>query len=1501
MIVLGNGTNIVIAGAAADIVSVGAGTATILGDEGQSLVIRDPGTQVITQRIVETLNDAAGGHDRISATAAVSVVMGGGGNDFITATNPAGAGQVPKFIVLGDAGRAEFSGSGRLLEIFTKSPNTGAADTINLANADDVVFGGDGGDTIDAAEGNNVISGDHGHATFNVEGQLRTIYTTNMTSGGSDTIVSGAGNDLIIAGAAGDTISSGAGNDLIFGDHGEVIGNIRLTQLPLNTFVSDFTFTSIATQTIDTGGDDFINAGAGDDIVIGGQGFDRIRGESGNDDIIGGHNVADGSDTGDWIDGGSGHDVIAGDNAYMHREPRTTDTRWRTLAGTEILGVDGNGSVTTTHQQDPNSRPKRTLTLLNHSTTTAAGVYGNDIIAGGSGDDMIFGQLGNDAIQGDGSVLSVTGQLALNVTATHRSVDDFDGVGTDGDDFIEGGGGNDIILGNLGQDDLIGGSSSLFGTPAVGDRPDGNDVIFGGSGTRAARNDFGDESLNGHARDADVILGDNGNIFRIVGVNGIAGQNYVPFTYDTYGPMRIVPRTTQYLDYAFGDASNNAFSDQLHGEAGDDIIRGMSGNDVIFGDGQDDDLIGGQGHDRIFGGSGEDGIIGDDGRIFTSRNGLTEERHGILTPAVQANINLSNTLIGAITNITGRLKKSVDLASYRLGGHDVIYGGLGDDFIHGGFGDDAISGAEATAAWFLATPLGDASVLNYDATTRMFAAYNPKDPLLKNSGFLLNFEATDADGNKISDGMDSLFGDEGNDWLVGGTINDRMFGGMGDDLLNGDDNPDTNGGLNNAPDAPLYADADFAFGGGGFDVMIANTGADRLIDWVKRFNTYIVPVIATATSPASVSPTVLRDPSPILTQFLRDLAFSSGFDKDTDPLSNEFHAELGIVTNEDGQTWFDQQWQHPNRDPEPGNLSTGIDTRGGYETLPVAGIRIVQTSGITVNEYRASNMVLIALTSPPLQNVLLTIVSLNTAEVIVNTSTLTFTPLNWNIPQAAKVTGVDDSIIDGHKDVNVTISVNTALSASSYAGVAPKTVVVTNQDNDLSTSTINGPTAVTAVQRPTITWTNDPAAAGYDVWISNVSTRQNPFLVATSSTNSFTPSADLGIGVFDLWVRSFRTDGIKGRWSAVYRIQINTPVSMTTPAAVQPTSRPTIKWAPLIGAVRYDVWINNLTTGQSQVVRYLNVTTNSWTPPADLPISAYRMWVRGIDASGRFAQWSVAANFRVASAPTPIDPVASTFDRTPTFTWTPVTGAVTYSFQLRNLTTGVTVHNILNLPAPTWTAPTDLPTGNYRWWSIAIGPNSLAGNWSAPTDFSIGGFAKFTTPSGTYTTTPTFNWLVVGGAARYEIQINRVDVVQFNVVHEYNITGTSFTVRTPLVGGGRYRIWIRAISTTGEVGLWSTTLDFSVTATDSIQHDKASSNDISGLEVLDILLAELFHNNAQPEISAAANDARRTPVPSPEQVALDTQVPVVTDADLIEIDALIDSIVSDLLMDNPIA
>ena len=83
---------------------------------------------------------------------------------------------------------------------------------------------------------------------------------------------------------------------------------------------------------------------------------------------------------------------------------------------------------------------------------------------------MIFGQLGNDTIQGDGSIDTRSGVERLGAPRRDRR-DRLGDAGdhavrsrptTDGDDYIEGGGGDDVIFGNLGQDDIVGGSSDLF-------------------------------------------------------------------------------------------------------------------------------------------------------------------------------------------------------------------------------------------------------------------------------------------------------------------------------------------------------------------------------------------------------------------------------------------------------------------------------------------------------------------------------------------------------------------------------------------------------------------------------------------------------------------------------------------------------------------------------------------------------------------------------------------------------------------------------------------------------------------------------------------------------------------------------------------------------------------------------------------------------------------------------------------------------------------------------
>ncbi len=79
---------------------------------------------------------------------------------------------------------------------------------------------------------------------------------------------------------------------------------------------------------------------------------------------------------------------------------------------------------------------------------------------------------------------------------------------------------------------------------------------------------------------------------------------------------------------------------------------------------------------------------------------------------------------------------------------------------------------------------------------------------------------------------------------------------------------------------------------------------------------------------------------------------------------------------------------------------------------------------------------------------------------------------------------------------------------------------------------------------------------------------------------------------------------------------------------------------------------------------------------------------------------------------------------------------------------------------------------------------------------------------------------------------------------------------------------------------------------------------IASLDVLDTLLLELFHDHTQPEIvtqNNSASEVRPTEsAPAAADATVISDIQAITDAELNNIDDLINSIVSELLIDNKI-
>jgi uncharacterized repeat protein (TIGR01451 family) len=128
-----------------------------------------------------------------------------------------------------------------------------------------------------------------------------------------------------------------------------------------------------------------------------------------------------------------------------------------------------------------------------------------------------------------------------------------------------------------------------------------------------------------------------------------------------------------------------------------------------------------------------------------------------------------------------------------------------------------------------------------------------------------------------------------------------------------------------------------------------------------------------------------------------------------------------------------------------------------------AGISISPTAGLVTTEAGATATFSVVLNSQPTANVAIGLNSSDATEGTVAPTSLTFSTVNWNVPQTVTVTGVDDLIVDG----NVAYSIVTAPATSAdsyYSGVNAADVSVSNTDNDSAGITVTPMTGLVTTE-----------------------------------------------------------------------------------------------------------------------------------------------------------------------------------------------------------------------------------------------------------------------------------------------------------------------------------------------------------------------------------------------------------------------------------------------------
>jgi len=450
---------------------------------------------------------------------------------------------------------------------------------------------------------------------------------------------------MAFGGTDGDEIDGGDNHDILLGDHG-TYDIARPVDQPV---------LAIDTGPDDGGGIDTIRGGAGDDFIMGQQMGDWLYGDSEDDDITGGHNVpagADGddsmygeSDAADGTAGGSGADVMLGDNGVITRTLTMSDT-WKHeewITNTFNLAVSRVVELYDVELHDVE---------LGVGLAVDASAYGGDHMWGNDNDDRMWGQGGEDEMSGGA-----------------------------GDDYMEGNAASDWMSGGTEQDDMLGGTGPIVSSdPSTAyHHPTDTSTLTRTvtvSNTAEVEVSLGD-TMFGDA-DADVMLGDNGIITRTLTTEGEWLTWVYSMSLDSFGAQlprhptggagSRVDRVVSMVEEAAG---LTAGSDLMFGGAGDDDMYGQ------FDDSSEALPVG----DEMWGDDGEDAMLGDQGvvlsRVLTDPTQFIEPRQ----PFIDDHIYISGTLF-----------REVALLQWATGGNDRMRGGDDGDWMHGGAGDDLMNG-----------------------------------------------------------------------------------------------------------------------------------------------------------------------------------------------------------------------------------------------------------------------------------------------------------------------------------------------------------------------------------------------------------------------------------------------------------------------------------------------------------------------------------------------------------------------------------------------------------------------------------------------------------------------------------------------------------------------------------------------------------------------------------------------------------------------------------------
>ncbi len=248
---------------------------------------------------------------------------------------------------------------------------------------------------------------------------------------------------------------------------------------------------------------------------------------------------------------------------------------------------------------------------------------------------------------------------------------------------------------------------------------------------------------------------------------------------------------------------------------------------------------------------------------------------------------------------------------------------------------------------------------------------------------------------------------------------------------------------------------------------------------------------------------------------------------------------------------------------------------------------------------------------------------------------------------------------------------------------------------------------------PTFSWDMVEGAAVYLLQVATDPNFGNSVISIVTAMNSYTPPDTLAQDLYYWRVQVIRSGNIGNDWSEVeqFNLSLPTPTGLAPDNGLIIHTTPTYCWDPLVGyannepvltAWRYFVQVST-DPNFSSTYDSFDVFNNCWTPFTGYYDGTYFWRVAMIDGSGRMGSFSPSATFtKQYPITTLISPISEPVQGTPTFIWTPVDGAATYSFEVSWYPTFYPLYDSIETVNIRYTPTSIYQSEKVYYWRVAI-------------------------------------------------------------------------------------------------------------------------------------------------------------------------------------------------------